>query len=89
MSDATGRTERTDFAATPDVAHFVARHTTVKATLIGEKSKAQIPIAKADAQALTQVAELAATLQAVTSLQAQQAEHARRIAFYEEKKVAL
>lgn len=85
MSDATGRTERTDFSATPDVAHFVARHTTVKATLLGEKSKAQIPFAKADAQALTQVAELAATLQAVATLQAQQEELARRIAFYEQR----
>lgn len=85
MSDATGRTERTDFAATPDVAHFVAQHTTVKATLLGEKSKAQIPFAKADAQALTQVAELAATLQAVAALQTQQEELARRIAFYEQR----
>ena len=88
MSDATGRTERTDFAATPDVAHFVALHTTIKATLLGEKSKAQIPFSKADAQALAQVAELAATLQTVATLQAQQEELARRIAFYEQRQAA-
>ena len=85
MSDATGYTERTDFAATPDVAHFVAQHTTVKVTLIGEKSKAQIPFAKAEAQALAQVAEFAATLQSVATLQSQQEELARRIAFYEQR----
>jgi hypothetical protein len=85
MSDATGRTERTDFAATPDVAHFVAQYATLKVTLIGEKSKPQVPFAKADAQALAQVAELAATLQAVATLQTQQEELARRIAFYEQR----
>ena len=85
MSDATGRTERTDFAATPDVAHFVAQYPTVKATLLGEKSKPQIPFAKADAQALTQVAELAATLQAIATLQVQQEELSRCIAFYEQR----
>lgn len=88
MSDATGRTERTDFAATPEEAHFVARHATVKATLLSEKSKAQIPFAKADTQALTQVAELAATLQAITTLQTRQEELARRIAFYEQRQQA-
>ena len=88
MSDATGRTERTDFAATPEEAYFVARHATVKATLLSEKSKAQIPFAKADTQALTQVAELAATLQAITTLQTRQEELARRIAFYEQRQQA-
>lgn len=85
MSDATGRTERTDFTATPDVAHFVAQYATLKVTLIGEKSKPQVPFAKADAQALAQVVELAATLQAVATLQTQQEELARRIAFYEQR----
>ena len=86
MSDATGRTERTDFAATPDAAHFVAQHTNAKITLIGKDGKAQIPFAKSDAQALTQVAELAVALQSMTTLQAQQQELARRIRFYEERK---
>ena len=89
MSDATGRTERTDFAATPDVAHFVAQHPSVKATLIGKDGKAQMPFAKTDAQALTQVAELAATLQATATLQAQQQEFTRRITFYEERSLAV
>lgn len=83
MSDATGRTERTDFAATPDVAHFVTQHTSIKATLIGDNGKAQIPFAKADVQALPQVAELSAALQAIATLQAQQEEFMRRITFYE------
>ena len=83
MSDATGRTERTDFAATPDVAHFVTQHTNIKVTVIGDNGKAQIPFAKADAEALPQVADLAAALQASTTLQAQQQELTRRITFYE------
>ena len=86
MSDATGRTERTDFAATPDAAHFVAQHTNAKITLIGKDGKAQIPFAKSDAQAITHVAELAVALQSMTTLQAQQQELARRIRFYEERK---
>ena len=86
MSDATGRTERTDFTATLDVAHFVAQHNTPKVTLIGKSGKAQITFTKADAQALTQVAELAIALQSTTTLQAQQQELARRIKFYEERK---
>ena len=89
MSDATGRTERTDFAATPDVAHFVALHTTPKVTLVGKDSKAQMPFTKADAKALTQVAELAAALKAVSVLQAEQQELTRRITFYEERSLAV
>lgn len=85
MSDATGRTERTDFAATPDVAHFVTQHTNIKVTVIGDNGKAQIPFAKADAETLPQVADLAAALQASTTLQAQQQELTRRITFYEER----
>ena len=85
MSDATGRTERTDFVATPDVAHFVAQHPTAKITLLGNNGKAQIPFTKNDAKALAQVADLAAALQASTSLQAQQQELDRRIRFYEER----
>ena len=86
MSDATGRTERTDFAASPDVAHFVAQHTNIKVTIIGENGKAQIPFTKADAQALIQVSDLATALQATTTLQAQRQELIRRITFYEERR---
>ena len=85
MSDATGRTERTDFAASPDVAHFVVQHTNIKVTVIGENGKAQIPFTKADAQALIQVNDLATALQATTTLQAQQQEFDRRIKFYEQR----
>ena len=85
MSDATGRTERTDFAATPDLAHFVSMHPSLKVTLIGAERKAQIPINKNDIQALIQVAELAATLQAITNLQTEQQELIRRITFYEQR----
>lgn len=85
MSDATGRTERTDFAATPDLAHFVTMHPTIKVTLAGSERKAQMPFAKTDAQALIQVAELASTLQAVSALQAEQQELMRRITFYEQR----
>ena len=85
MSDAAGRTERTDFAATPDVAHFAAQHASIKVTVIGDNGKAQIPFAKADAQALAQVADLATALQASITLQAQQQELTRRITFYEER----
>ena len=85
MSDATGRTERTDFAATPDLAHFVNQHASIKVALIGQTGKAQLPFAKADAQALTQVANLSAALKATTALQAQQQELMRRISFYESK----
>ena len=85
MSDAAGRTERTDFAATPDVAHFAAQHASIKVTVIGDNGKAQMPFAKADAQALAQVADLATALQASTTLQAQQQELTRRITFYEER----
>ena len=89
MSDASGRTERTDFAATPDVAHFVAQHPSAKVTLIGKDGKAQISFTKNDAQALAQVANLAATLQASSVLKAQQQELARRITFYEERSLAV
>ena len=85
MSDATGRTERTDFATTPEVAHFVAAHTTITTTLIGER-KAQIPFAKTDAQALAQVADLASALKATIELQAAQQELTRRITFYEQRR---
>jgi hypothetical protein len=85
MSDATGRTERTDFIATPDVAHLVGQYPTAKVILIGNNGKAQIPFAKAEAQALAQVADLATALQASTTLQAQQQELTRRITFYEER----
>ena len=89
MSDATGRTERTDFAATPDVIHFVALHTTPKVTLIGKDGKAQMTFTKNDAKALTQVADLAAALKAVSVLQAEQQELTRRITFYEERSLAV
>ena len=85
MSDATGRTERTDFAATPDVAHFVAQHPTAKVTLLGNNGKAQIPFTKNDAKVLAQVADLAAALKAVSVVQAEQQELDRRIRFYEER----
>lgn len=85
MSDATGHTERTDFAATPDVAHYVALHTNIKATIIGKNGKAQIPFTKADIQALAQVADLAKALHATTRLQAEQQELMRRITFYEQR----
>lgn len=86
MSDATGRTERTDFATTPDVVHFVAQHTTPKVTLIGKDGKAQMPFTKADAKAFTQVTDLAEALQASSVLKAHQQEFARRITFYEQRK---
>ena len=89
MSDATGRTERTDFAATPDVVHFVALHTTPKVTLIGKNGKAQMTFTKNDAKALTQVADLAAALKAISVLQAEQQELTRRITFYEERSLAV
>ena len=89
MSDATGRTERTDFAATPDVVHFVALHTTPKVTLIGKDGKAQMTFTKNDAKALTQVADLATALKAVSVLQAEQQELTRRITFYEERSLAV
>ena len=89
MSDATGRTERTDFAATPDVVHFVALHTTPKVTLIGKDGKAQMPFTKADAKAFAQVADFADALQASYTLKAQQQELTRRIAFYEERSLAV
>ena len=85
MSDAAGRTERTDFAATSDVAHFVAQHPSAKVTLIGKDGKTQIPFTKNDAQALIQVGELSAALQAVTELQTHQQEVIRRINFYEQR----
>ena len=81
--DATGRTKRTDFAATPNVTHFVAQHPSAKVTLIGKDGKTQIPFAKTDARTLTQVADLAAALKAVSVLQAEQQELNRRITFYE------
>ena len=85
MSDATGRTERTDFTTTPNLGQFVAQHATIKVTLIGKEGKAQIPFTKNDAKALTQVADLATALQATTTLQAQQQELDRRINFYEQR----
>ena len=85
MSDATGKTERTDFAATADVAYFVAQHPKATVTLIGKQGKVKLPFTSSDATALTRVADLAAALQAAQSLEAQQQELARRIAFYEEK----
>lgn len=89
MSDATGRTERTDFVATPDVVYFVAQHPSAKVTLIGANGKAQMPFTKNDAKALTQVADLADALQASYTLKAQQQELTRRIAFYEERSLAV
>lgn len=86
MSDATGRTERTDFAITPDVAHFVAQHPSAKVTLIGKDGKAQMPFTKNDAQAFTQVADLSDALQASSALKVQQQEFTRRIIFYEQRK---
>ncbi len=85
MSDATGRTERTDFAATADAAHFVASHATLTVTLIGQERKVQIPFAKTDAQALGQVADLASALKACHELASAQQELARRIEFYEQR----
>ena len=85
MSDAAGRTERTDFSATPDLVHFVTLHTTPKVTLIGKEGKAQMPFTKADALVLTQVADLSAALKAVSTLQAEQQELTRRITFYEQR----
>lgn len=85
MSDATGHTERTDFAATPELTHFAISHTSLTATLIGTERRVILPFSKTDLQALVQVGELASTLQSLTSLQTQQEEHARRITFYEEK----
>ncbi len=85
MSDATGRTERTDFTSTPTLGDFVAQHTDIKVTLIGKDGKAQMPFTKNDAKALIQVGELSAALQASSTLQAQQQELTRRITFYEER----
>ena len=52
---------------------------------MGNSGKAQIPFAKADAEALVQVADLAEALQATATLLAQQQELTRRIQFYEER----
>ena len=86
MSDATGRTERTDFMGTADVAHFVASHATLTVQLIGQSSKAQVSFAKSDAKTLTQVADLASALKASAELLTAQQELTRRIAFYEQRK---
>lgn len=85
MSDATGRTERTDFATTPEVAHFVAQHASIKVTLIGKDGKAQMPFSKADAKAFIQVADLSAALQSAKAQQLLQQELDRRIKFYEQR----
>ena len=85
MSDATGRTERTDFATTPEVAHFVAQHASIKVTLIGKDGKVQMPFSKADAKAFIQVADLSAALQSAKAQQLLQQELDRRIKFYEQR----
>lgn len=86
MSDATGRTERTDFATTSEVAIFMSLQQTIKATLIGQERKAQIPFTKPDVQATIQVADLATVLQTITTLQTELQELTRRITFYEQRK---
>lgn len=85
MNDATGRTERTDFTATSEVAHFVASHTTFTVSLIGQNRKVQMPFTKTDAQSLTQVADLASALKACVELSSAQQELIRRIGFYEQR----
>ena len=85
-SDVLGRTERTDFAVEPgsNVASFVAMQQgkTVKATLVGNAGTANIGFAKADAEALVTVCELADVLRAVGELQTQTQELERRIHFF-------
>ena len=88
-SDATGRTERTDFAPSPmgTIASFVKLHRNerIKVELMGSNGKATIPFEKADATALINVYELAAAFAAINELEAQQQELTRRITFFERR----
>lgn len=85
MSDATGRTERTDFVLRPigSIGSFVSMHagSQIKVTLIGHKGTISIPFSKTDAAALIQVYELATALCSTKELEKQQAELNRRIDF--------
>lgn len=85
MTDATGRTERTDFVVRPimSVGSFISMHSgsQIKVILIGNKGTVSIPFNKADAAALIQVYELATALCNTRELEKQQSELNRRIDF--------
>lgn len=88
-NDASGRTERLDFVSNPteSVASFVELHTneTLKAELIGEKSKTALPFAKADKQALLDVAKVATLLRTVDELDNKLQEANRRLDFVQNR----
>lgn len=85
MSDALGRTERTDFTPSPlgSVGSFVSlnKGNNIKVTLVGHKGTAQIPFSKVDVAAFLQVYELAMVLNAIGELEKQHDELTRRIDF--------
>lgn len=88
-SDASGSTERVDFAVGSEepVATFLEMHAdkTIKVELVGAKGKAAIPCAKADKQAILNVSKLSATLRAVADLEKKWSEANRRIEFVQRR----
>ncbi len=88
-SDASGSTERVDFAVGSEesVAAFLAMHAdkTIKVELVGAKGKTAIPCAKADKQAIIDVSNLSATLRAITDLEKKWSEANRRLEFVQHR----
>lgn len=84
-ADASGRTERIDFATTSisSIASFVEMHTdtNVKVELIGTNGKATIPFTKTDKQNLLDIADFAKHLHNICDLKNKQEETNRRIDF--------
>mgnify|MGYP003391915084 len=85
MSDASGRTERTDFTPSPlgCVGSFLSlnKGNDIKVTLVGNKGTVSIPFTKADAAAFLQVYELAMALNSINELEKQHDDLTRRIDF--------
>lgn len=88
-TDASGRTERLDFAPNPaeSVAAFVELHAdkSPKVELIGEKGKITLPFAKVDKEALLDVSKLATALRTINDLEVKKQEANRRLAFIQSR----
>ena len=87
-SDASGRTERTDYAVNTEdgIASFVAQHEALpRVVLIGPQGTVAVPFNKHDSEAMKQVCELSSLLRLTNELKQQADELNRRIEFFSKR----
>lgn len=91
MSTVSGRIERVDFSTSTlnDIAAFMDFHagSTITATLIGEKGRANVAFGKNDVQNLKKLTDCAKACASIIVLEKEQQQLERRIAFFKQRDV--